>query len=80
MEIAICHTFDLLIEFGKLEDAKGLVDGSLQMLMQMKEKPEPQSKMNDTSKASLSQAAKSNKASATPVTNNLPLEYALSTC
>jgi hypothetical protein len=29
MEQAICHTFDLLIEFGKLEDAKGLIDGSL---------------------------------------------------
>jgi hypothetical protein len=50
--------------------------------MNMKEKPEPQQKMNDTSKASLSQAAKSNKASANaaPVTNNLPLEYAISTC
>lgn len=39
MEETIMHTYDLLAEFAKVEDAKVLLEGSLQMLKEMQERP-----------------------------------------
>jgi hypothetical protein len=36
MEQAIVHTFDLLVEFNKLDDAISLLDGSIDILHQIK--------------------------------------------
>ena len=42
MEQAICHTFDLLFEFNKMEDAKRLIEGSLEMLHAIKARYSPE--------------------------------------
>jgi len=69
VERAIVHTNDLLVEFDKVDDCRVLLDGSIDMLLEVK------SGMGKTG-----DAKKSNQSVSTGTQNNLPLEYALSTC
>lgn len=69
VERAVVHTNDLLIEFDKIEDCRVLLDGSIDMLLEIKQ---GMGKGGDGKKSNGSVNAASQ--------NNLPLEYALSTC
>lgn len=69
VERAIIHTNDLLVEFDKVEDCRILLDGSIEMLQETK------SGMGKTG-----DPKKSNQSASAGTQNNLPLEYALSTC
>ena len=72
VEKAIIHTNDLLIEYDKIEDCRVLLDGSIGMLTEVKQSLGAQKSISDTKKSI---------SSINPVVqNNLPLEYALSTC
>jgi tetratricopeptide (TPR) repeat protein len=72
VEKAIIHTNDLLIEYDKIEDCRVLLDGSINMLLDIKQSLGNQKSISDTKKSI---------SSINPVVqNNLPLEYALSTC
>lgn len=77
MEQAICHTFDLLFEFNKMQDASNLVEGSLEMLHAIKARYSPEAQKTRMSDPRKSQASLS--APGQPQ-NNLPLENAISTC
>jgi hypothetical protein len=68
VEKAIIHTNDLLIEFDKIEDCRVLLDGSIDMLLEVKKG------------MGKGEGKKSTTSVAANVQNNLPLEYALSTC
>jgi hypothetical protein len=72
IEKAIVHTNDLLMEFDKIDDCRKLLDGSISMLIGIK-----QSLGNPKS---LGEPKKSISNINPIVQNNLPLEYALSTC
>ena len=72
VEKAIVHTNDLLMEFDKIDDCRKLLDGSISMLIGIK-----QSLGNPKS---LGEPKKSISNINPIVQNNLPLEYALSTC
>jgi hypothetical protein len=37
IETSVVHTNDLLMEFGKIEDCRGLLDGSIAMLIGIKD-------------------------------------------
>jgi hypothetical protein len=37
VEKAIVHTNDLLMEFGKIDDCRNLLDGSIQMILDIKQ-------------------------------------------
>jgi hypothetical protein len=69
VERAIIHTNDLLVEFDKVDDCRVLLDGSIDMLQGVK------AGMGKTG-----DAKKSTQSVSTGTQNNLPLEYALSTC
>jgi len=72
VEKAIIHTNDLLIEYDKIEDCRILLDGSINMLIDIKQSMGNQKSISDTKKSI---------SSINPIVqNNLPLEYALSTC
>lgn len=73
MEEAIVHTYDLLVEFNKVDDGQALLDGSITLLTEIKDSQGAQKPMNNESK-------KSQDIQNAIVQNNLPLEYALSTC
>ena len=71
IEKAIVHTYDLLVEFDKIDDCRTLLDGSIDMLCNIKA----------TSGSKDHQETKKSHASINSnVQNNLPLEFALSTC
>lgn len=70
VEQAIIHTNDLLTEFNKIEDCRVLLDGSIEMLNDIK--------LSMTQKSDGKQKSVSSLSASTQ--NNLPLEYALSTC
>jgi hypothetical protein len=79
MEETITHTYDLLAEFAKVEDAKVLLDGSLAMLKELQEKPAVAS--SDTGKKKRDTYRQSERSLQTHVQqNNLPLENTISTC
>ena len=72
VEKAVIHTNDLLMEFDKIDDCRDLLDGSISMLIGIKQSLGNPKSMVDTKKSI---------SSLSPVVqNNLPLEYALSTC
>jgi hypothetical protein len=70
IEKAIIHTYDLLVEFNKIDDCRTLLDGSINMLLGIKNNNHKDSGDTKKSVTSIHQT----------VQNNLPLEFALSTC
>ena len=67
VERAIIHTYDLLIDFDKMQDCRVLLDGSIDMLLDVKKGGKTEGKKSATNVTQ-------------NIQNNLPLEYALSTC
>jgi hypothetical protein len=51
MEEAIVHTYDLLVEFNKIDDCQSLLDGSIAMLTQIKENAGAQKSAHDGKKS-----------------------------
>lgn len=72
VERAIIHTNDLLVEFDKIEDCRSLLDGSIAMLLGIKES------LNQP--RAVAEGKKSVTSIGPVAQNNLPLEFALSTC
>lgn len=70
---AVVHTYDLLMEFDKLEECSTLLDGTLDMLDGIRETLGTVKQQGEGNKKSLT--------SLNPVVqNNLPLEFAQATC
>ena len=70
IEKAIVHTYDLLVEFDKIDDCRTLLDGSISMLNGIK----------NSGHKDVGDTKKSHTSISPVVQNNLPLEFALSTC